>query len=131
MAGAPPSSAEINTRLAIDRTRLAYERTMMAWIRTGTSLISFGFTIYKFFDYQTQRGQLPAVDRLLGPREFGFIMISTGLVALLMSAVQHRHSMNSLRTTYGGPEPRSTAAVVGALVAVLGLLALAATLFRV
>ena len=32
----------------MDRTRLAYERTLMAWVRTATSLISFGFTIYKF-----------------------------------------------------------------------------------
>ena len=47
MTGAP-TPAETNTILA-DRTRLAYERTMMAWVRMGTSLISFGFTIYKFF----------------------------------------------------------------------------------
>ena len=37
-----------STRLAVDRTRLAHERTLMAWVRTATSLISFGFTIYKF-----------------------------------------------------------------------------------
>ena len=37
------------TRLAVDRTRLAYERTLMAWVRTSISLITFGFTIYKFF----------------------------------------------------------------------------------
>ena len=39
------------TKLAVERTRLAYERTLMAWVRTSTSLISFGFTIYKFFQY--------------------------------------------------------------------------------
>ena len=39
-----------STKLAYDRTRLAYERTLMAWVRTGTSLITFGFTIYKFFE---------------------------------------------------------------------------------
>jgi uncharacterized membrane protein YidH (DUF202 family) len=47
------------TRLAIDRTRLAYERTMMAWIRTAASLISFGFTIYKFFQFEI-KGASPA-----------------------------------------------------------------------
>ena len=130
MAVPAQSGAEVNTRLAVDRTRLAYERTMMAWVRTGTSLISFGFTIYKFFDYQTQRGQVPAADRLIGPREFAIIMISTGLVALLMSAIQHRHSLKALAATAGDPQPRSTAAVVGTLVAVLGLLALATALFR-
>jgi putative membrane protein len=40
------------TRLAVDRTRLAYERTLMAWIRTAISLITFGFTIYKFFQIE-------------------------------------------------------------------------------
>ena len=38
-----------NTDLAFERTVLAYERTLMAWIRTAISCISFGFTIYKFF----------------------------------------------------------------------------------
>ena len=40
-----------STVLAIERTRLAHERTLMAWVRTSTSLISFGFSIYKFFEY--------------------------------------------------------------------------------
>jgi len=43
--------------LALERTRLAHDRTMMAWIRTATSLISFGFTIHKFFEYVHQSGQ--------------------------------------------------------------------------
>jgi Domain of unknown function (DUF202) len=47
-----PSVLDSGTRLAMDRTRLAYERTMMAWIRTAASLISFGFTIYKFFQLE-------------------------------------------------------------------------------
>jgi putative membrane protein len=46
-----PGDLPMNNRLALDRTRLAYERTLMAWIRTAASLISFGFTIYKFFPY--------------------------------------------------------------------------------
>jgi putative membrane protein len=42
---------DTSTRLAVERTRLANERTLMAWIRTSTSLIAFGFTILKFFQY--------------------------------------------------------------------------------
>ena len=38
-----------NTDLAFERTVLAHERTLMAWVRTAVSMISFGFTIYKFF----------------------------------------------------------------------------------
>lgn len=100
----------------------------MAWVRTGTSLISFGFTIYKFFQYQIERGEAAATGRLIGPRGFAVIMISIGLVALIMAAIDHRRSMQRLRATYGA-QPRSTAAAVAVLVSVLGLLALAAALF--
>jgi len=48
------------TRLAVDRTRLAFERTMMAWVRTATSLITFGFTVYKFFQFEKALTQRPS-----------------------------------------------------------------------
>ena len=44
---------DTSTRLAAERTRLASERTLMAWIRTSTSLIAFGFTIFKFFQWSS------------------------------------------------------------------------------
>ena len=40
------------TDLGFQRTAMAHERTLMAWIRTAVSLISFGFTIYKAFDFK-------------------------------------------------------------------------------
>jgi len=48
--GAP--ALDISTTLAYARTRAAYERTMMSWIRTATSLITFGFSVYKFFQFE-------------------------------------------------------------------------------
>ncbi len=117
--GMPP--ADTGTLLAVDRTRLAYERTMMAWVRTGMSLISFGFTIYKFFQYQVDRGQSVAAGRMIGPREFGMMMIGIGLVALLLSAFDHHRSLARLQAAYG-PQPRSTAALIGVLVSAVGLL---------
>ena len=60
MTSSTAVTLDTGTRLAVDCTRLAYERTMMAWVRTGTSMISFGFTIYKFFQDQNDRAQ-PAV----------------------------------------------------------------------
>jgi putative membrane protein len=47
----PATSLPDATQLAVERTTLAHERTLMAWVRTSVSLISFGFTIYKFFQY--------------------------------------------------------------------------------
>lgn len=120
-------SLDTGTRLAVDRTRLAYERTMMAWIRTAASLISFGFTIYKFFDLELKG---PVVtDRLIGARGFALILIGTGLVALLLAGIQHHESLKLMRQMYGSL-PRSVAGPVGGLVAALGVLALIGVLLR-
>jgi putative membrane protein len=117
------------TRLAVDRTRLAYERTLMAWIRTAVSMISFGFTIYKFFQFElTDRPRVP--DAVVGPRGFALILIAIGLLALLVSTIQHRHSMRAMRADYGDVVPPSLATLVAGLFAALGLLALVAVILR-
>ena len=72
---------DTGTRLAVDRTRLAYERTLMAWIRTAVSMITFGFTIYKFFEFELKDRPVPS-GSVLGPREFALIMIAIGLVVV-------------------------------------------------
>lgn len=113
--------------LAVERTRLSHDRTMMAWIRTGLSLISFGFTIYKFF--QIQDIATPFREGLIGPRSFGFMMIFTGLCAVLIAGLQHRREMQSLRAT-GVEVPPSLATIVGALVSLLGILGLLAVAFK-
>ena len=120
---------DTGTRLAIERTRLAVERNMMAWIRTATSLISFGFTVYKFFEFEAGKSLPAATGRLLSPRVFGMIMIGTGLVALLLSTIEHRRNLKAL-----APEPgtahASVAGVLAAMIAVMGLAAFAAALLR-
>lgn len=119
-----PSDA---TRLAVDRTRLAQERTTMAWVRTATSLITFGFSVYKFF--QMREGE--AAKHLIGPREFALIMISIGITALVLATWQHWQSMRAMRVHYVGVRvPRSLAALVGGLVSLLGILALIIVILR-
>jgi putative membrane protein len=115
------------TRLAVDRTRLAYERTLMAWTRTAMSLISFGFTIYKFFQYLHEGRQ--ADSAVLGPRGFALLMILIGLTALAFATVEHRVNMNALRAEYGSV-PYSLAAVVAGLIAILGVFGLLSVLLR-
>jgi putative membrane protein len=114
------------TALSMERTRLSHERTMMAWVRTGTSLITFGFTIYKFFQIDVRAERHVG---LLTPRWFALMMISTGLVALLLATIQHHLEIRRLRAA-GGRVPRSLAFAIGALVSVLGLLGLLAVVFR-
>jgi putative membrane protein len=100
----------------------------MAWVRTATSLISFGFTIYKFFQYLHQ-DRPPADAPYLGPRGFALLMISIGLVALTVATIEHRQNMNQLRAEYG-PSRVSVAAVVAGLIAILGLAGLVSVLFH-
>ena len=119
---------DVGTRLAVDRTRLAHERTLMAWVRTATSLISFGFTIYKFFQFELKEPP-PGAGPVIGPRGFALAMIATGLVALLLSTFEHRRSMRAMRAEFGNV-PRSTAAVVAGLIALLGIVAFVAVVLR-
>ena len=125
---AAPQQLDSGTRLAIDRTRLAYERTMMAWIRTAASLITFGFTMYKFFQLEV-KASAPNPDHLIGPRGFALIMISIGLFSLLMAGVQHHSSLRSMKEIYG-TIPRSVAGPVAVLVAFMGVVALIGVIFR-
>ena len=128
MTSSPGPPLDSGTRLAVDRTRLAYERTMMAWVRTATSLISFGFTIYKFFQLELKES-LTGKEPWISPRGFALIMICTGIFALLMAGFQHQQSLALMRQTYG-KMPRSVAGPVGALIGLLGVLALLAVVTR-
>jgi len=116
------------TKLAVDRTRLAHERTLMAWVRTSTSLISFGFTIYKFFQY-LRESESVAQESRFGPREFALLMIGMGVVALVLATIEHRRNLKTLRTAYG-QVPYSLATVLAAFMSVLGMVGLVAVLFH-
>ena len=69
-------------------------------------MITFGFTIYKFFELEV--GRRPQIESsVLGPRGFALIMIGIGVLALLISTIQNHSSMQALRAEYGGAGPRS------------------------
>jgi putative membrane protein len=121
------STVDTSTQLAFARTRAAYERTMMAWIRTATSLITFGFSIYKFF--QLAAREVPERKHLIGPRQFALMLVSIGLVSLLLATIEFRQNIRAL-----GVEPehnqRSLAVMVAALISILGFVALFLMVFR-
>ena len=126
----PPPSGDANLLLSIDRTRLSYERTLMSWIRTATSLITFGFTIYKFFQLEAER-VATTNSRLLGPREFAIMMIAIGLTSLLIATNQHRRELHALKADYPQARVRrSVARLIAGLISILGVTAIAAALFR-
>jgi putative membrane protein len=68
---------------------------MMTWIRTAIALITFGFTIYKFFQLElpSRAENLP----LLGPREFAPSASRSGLFSLMLATLEHRRSQRVLK----------------------------------
>ena len=123
--GAP--ALDVSTRLAFDRTRVAYERTMMAWIRTATSLITFGFSIYKFF--QIEVPPPGRQNRVIGPHGFALILVSIGLFSLILATLEYRQNIRTLGAEFAG-QRRSLAVMVAALISMLGILALVVIIFR-
>ena len=88
--------AEERTDLAYQRTIIAAERTLMAWIRTALSMIGFGFTIYKFFQYQADEIASGKIQRPNAPRNLGLSLIALGTLALAGAAWQHRQFLKSI-----------------------------------
>lgn len=107
-----------NTDLAFERTMLAHERTLMAWVRTATSMISFGFTIYKFFQEINKNGA--SSNHLLSPRIFGMVMIGFGLLSLLLAQVQHQRAMKELKAAYPAIK-KSISSILSILILIFGL----------
>jgi len=117
--------AEKRTMLGLERTFLAFERSLMAWLRTSLAMISFGFTLAKFFEYLEEQRGGPVVGhfgRTWASDTVGLAMITIGTVALVLAVIQHKRRVDALRVL--GLLPQwNLALTVAALVAVLGVLA--------
>lgn len=117
----PLLQLDIATKLAIERTRVAYERTIMASVRTATSLITFGFSAYKFFRLDIAKAA--EGNHIIGPKQFGIAMMALGLAALLLAWTEYHRDMRSLRSEYPAM-PRSSIGIVAILVAIMGVILL-------
>jgi len=129
----PKSSNELaveRTNLAVSRTVAAYDRTLMAWIRTCVSLISFGFTIYKFFQAVADKGIQPTFG-LMGPRELGILMIAMGFLSLLAATIQNHIQLKRLKAENPGLNiPVSISKFLAFFISLLALFLLILALFK-
>lgn len=122
--------AQERTDLAYDRTALANDRTLMAWIRTATSLISFGFTIYKFFQDMFSGDKAVVTQRLLSSREVGMILIGFGFLGLLFGLLQYQKDMKKISLSQNKKNEFSFTPVLAMLMLIFSLLLFFAALFR-
>jgi putative membrane protein len=118
---------DVATRLAYQRTFVAVERTVLAWCRTALALITFGFSLYKVSAFRPPA--LDGGDQTLGPRAFAILLISLGIASLVVAIVAYAEMLRALRVRRPGSPP-SLSIVLAACLAVLGSIALAATLLR-
>jgi putative membrane protein len=114
--------------MALDRTRMAAERTLMAWLRTTISMISFGFTIYKFLQVVEEQSKLPVL-RPQAPRTVGLTLIGIGTFALIIACVQHWGYIKKLEPGQSG-KPWDLTFIVACLIALLGLLMFGSVFLR-
>ena len=114
--------AEQRTELAVKRSVIAAERTLLAWIRTSISMIGFGFTIFKFFQYFPTDMERRGILHPNAPRNLGLTLIVLGTIALITAVVQHRLFLQQI----GASRPRhlwSLSFIVAIAVVLIGVLA--------
>lgn len=126
-----PDPANDSTDMAVLRTVMAADRSLMAWVRTGLSLISFGFTIYKFLEYTAQQllasGKVPV--SVSSPRLMGLFMIGVGILSLALGTVENVTIIRCLRERHEFKHTRY-ALLMSAIITIFGIVLFIGILLR-
>lgn len=122
--------AEERTGLALQRTIIAAERTLMAWIRTALSMIGFGFTIYKFFQYLPEEIAAGNIPRPHAPRNLAMALIALGTLALVAAAWQHWNILKGIGVPPHKRGIQSISFVVAFFVVLIGVVTFYGVLMR-
>ena len=100
----------------------------MAWIRTSLSMIGFGFTIFKFFQYLPENPTKNIVHPN-APRNLGATLVGLGSLVLAAAAWQHLRFLKLIGSSYGHGI-RSISFVVSVAVVLIGVLTFFGVLLR-
>jgi putative membrane protein len=78
------------------RTVLAADRTLMAWLRTSLSMLSFGFTIYKFLETAAKAG---ALARPESPQRVGLFLVAMGTACMVLGVLDYWVTIRNVQKT--------------------------------
>jgi len=118
MTESPTSRPALPSDLGAVRTVLAADRTLMAWLRTSLSMLSFGFTIYKFLETAAKAG---ALSRPESPQKVGLFLVAMGTGAMVMGLIDYWVTIHHVRKTGTFRLGRSVL-IMSCLMATAGLL---------
>lgn len=82
--------------LGLMRTVMAADRTLMAWLRTSLSMLSFGFTIYKFLEAAAEKD---ALSRPNSPQQVGLFLAAMGTAAMILGLASYWLTLRELQRT--------------------------------
>jgi putative membrane protein len=121
------------TGMAFQRTRMAADRTLMAVMRTSLALISFGFTIFQFFERLRDQSILSGDGG--SARRFGVALVALGIaihIQYMFELRQLRHSMREERLVHAETIfPVSLTLITAFLLLAIGVAAIVSMEFRV
>lgn len=115
--------------LAYERTVLAQERTLMAWVRTSLAMITFGFTIHKFFGDLQKTSDTPGEFGGVS-KNYGLILVVLGTLFLISASIQNQLVLRDLRVKEL-KKRISLAFIAAIIISILGLLVLVDMIFHV
>jgi putative membrane protein len=75
------------------RTIMGADRTLMAWIRTALSMLSFGFTIYKFLEAIAAEDKMNHPD---SPRQVGLFLAAVGIACIVLGTIDYWVTLRDL-----------------------------------
>ena len=101
----------------------------MAWIRTSLSMISFGFTILKFFEFLSESQGPFAQFHGVRARHLGLVLISIGTL-ILIPAVLENHRLMKMLSVQDGRSVWSLSLIVAIVMGSFGLFAFGSSIFK-